>query len=135
MMVNTMPSKPPVVFPQELRLLAGLGERIKLARLRRQLSSTAVAQRAGISRTSLYNVEAGDPGATLGTYLRVLAALGLADDFSVLAADDKVGRKLQDLALTPPRRIRHKAGPAASTAAVAADDGSGPQAGTARAAR
>jgi transcriptional regulator with XRE-family HTH domain len=98
-----MPSKPPVVFPQELHLLAELGDRIRLARLRRQLSTTTVAGRAGISRTSLYKVEAGDPGATMGTYLRVLAALGLDGDLRHLAADDKVGRKLQDLALAPPK--------------------------------
>ncbi len=35
------------------------------------------------------------------TYLRVLAVLGLQADFNALAADDKVGRKLQDLALAP----------------------------------
>ncbi|MBC7604979.1 MAG: helix-turn-helix domain-containing protein [Ramlibacter sp.] len=97
-----MPSKPPVVFPQEQRLLSQLGERLKLARMRRQLSNAVVAQRAGISRSSLYKVEAGDPGATLGTYLRVMAALGLEGDLNGLAADDKVGRKLQDLALTAP---------------------------------
>lgn len=96
-----MPSKPPIIFPQEQRLLSKLGERIKLARLRRKLSSVVVAQRAGISRTSLYKVEGGDPGATLGTYLRVLAVLGLEGDVGALAADDKVGRKLQDLALAP----------------------------------
>lgn len=96
-----MPRKPPIVFPQEQRLLSQLGERLKLARLRRKLSNAVVAQRAGISRTSLYKVEAGDPGATLGTYLRVLAVLGLEEDINVLAADDKVGRKLQDLALAP----------------------------------
>ena len=105
-MANNMPSKPPVVFPQERRLLADLGERIKLARLRRRLTTTAVAQRAGISRTSLSKAEAGDPGATLGTYLRVLAALGLDGDINALAADDKVGRKLQDLALMPARKAR-----------------------------
>jgi transcriptional regulator with XRE-family HTH domain len=105
-MVNIMPSKPPVVFPQERRLLAALGERLKLARLRRRLTTTAVAQRAGISRTSLYNVESGDPGATLGTYLRILAVLGLDGDINALAADDKVGRKLQDLELTPARKPR-----------------------------
>ncbi len=96
-----MPRKPPVIFPQEQRLLAALGERIRLARRRRKLSSAAVAARAGISRTSLYKVEAGDGGATMGTYLRVLAALGLENDINALAADDKVGRKLQDLALKP----------------------------------
>jgi DNA-binding XRE family transcriptional regulator len=96
-----MPRKPPAVFPQEQRLLSDLGERFKLARLRRKLSNSVVAQRAGISRTSLYKVETGHPGATLGTYLRVLAVLGLEGDINALAADDKVGRKLQDLALEP----------------------------------
>ena len=54
-----MPRKPPIVFPQEQRLLSQLGERLKLARMRRKLSNAVVAQRAGISRTSLYKVEAG----------------------------------------------------------------------------
>ena len=96
-----MPSKPPVVFPQEQRLLSQLGERLRLARLRRKLSNATVAGRAGISRTSVYKVEAGDPGATLGTYIRVLAVLGLESDLQGLAADDHVGRKLQDLDLEP----------------------------------
>jgi len=113
-----MPSKPPVIFPQERRLLAQLGERIRLARLRRKLSNAAVAGRAGISRTSLYKVESGDPGATMGSYLRVLAALGLENDLHGLAADDKVGRKLQDLALAPPRATtRRKPGPGSPPAA------------------
>ncbi len=113
-----MPSKPPLVFPQEQRLLAGLGERLRLARLRRKLSSAVVAQRAGISRTSLYKAEAGDPGATLGTYLRVLAVLGLEGDIESLAADDKVGRKLQDLALVKAAPPRPRAKPAAQANAV-----------------
>lgn len=94
-----MPSKPPVVFPQEQRILSGLGERLRLARKRRKLSISVVAQRAGISRMTLYKVEAGDAGVTLGSYVRVLAVLGLESDLSTLAADDKVGRKLQDLVL------------------------------------
>lgn len=94
-----MPKKPPPIFPQEKQNLTDLGERLKLARLRRKLSSMVVAQRAGISRTSVYKVEKGDAGATLGTYLRVLAVLGLDGDIKQLALDDKVGRKLQDLEL------------------------------------
>ena len=96
-----MPRKPPVVFPQEQRLLSALGERLRLARKRRKLSNAVVAQRAGISRTTLYKVEAGDAGATLGSYVRVLAVLGLEGDLNQLGADDRVGRKLQDLALEP----------------------------------
>jgi transcriptional regulator with XRE-family HTH domain len=102
-----MPRKPPIVFPQEQRLLSLLGERLKLARKRRKLSNAVVAQRAGISRTSLYKVEAGDPGASLGSYLRVLVVLGLEGDINALAADDKLGRKLQDLALAPSPRRRN----------------------------
>jgi len=94
-----MPKKPPVIFPQEQSILTELGGRLKLARLRRKLSSLVVSQRAGISRSSLYKVEKGDAGATLGTYVRVLAVLGLDGDIRHLAADDRLGRKLQDLEL------------------------------------
>ncbi|MGH8821326.1 MAG: helix-turn-helix domain-containing protein, partial [Rhodoferax sp.] len=98
-----------------------------------KLSNATVAQRAGISRTSLYKVEAGDGGATMGTYLRVLAVLGLENDMSALAADDKVGRKLQDLALEPERvpktrRRRVAASPLrAAPSAPAAVGGEGSQ--------
>ncbi len=111
-----MPRKPPVVFPQEQRLLSDLGERLRLARKRRKLSNEVVAQRAGISRTTVYKVEAGDPGATLGSYLRVLAVLGLEGDLQQLAADDRVGRKLQDLALEPPAAARRRKPPSGEPA-------------------
>lgn len=120
-----MPRKPPTVFPQELRLLSQLGERLKLARLRRKLSNAVVAQRAGISRTSLYKVEAGDPGATLGTYLRVMVVLGLETDINALAADDKVGRKLQDLALDAPSSAARRRRTAATRPQAAAGGAGG----------
>lgn len=103
-----MPRKPPIVFPQEQRLLSELGERLRLARKRRKLSNAVVAQRAGVSRTTVYKVEAGDPGATLGAYVRVLAVLGLEGDINLLAADDRIGRKLQDLALEPSLDARRR---------------------------
>ena len=110
-----MPRKPPVVFPQEQRLLSELGERLRLARKRRKLSNAVVAQRAGVSRTTVYKVEAGDSGATLGAYVRVLAVLGLEGDLNLLAADDRIGRKLQDLALEPsPDARRRKANPSSA---------------------
>jgi len=102
--IDNMPRKPPPLFPQEQRLLSDLGKRLRLARKRRRLSNAVVAGRAGISRTTLYKVEAGDAGATLGSYVRVLAVLGLEGDLNQLAADDRLGRKLQDLALEPKRR-------------------------------
>jgi len=83
---------------------------LRLARRRRKLSNAVVAQRAGISRSTLYKVETGDPGVTMGSCLRVLTVLGLENDLQGLAADDKVGRKLQDLELehSSPRAPRKR---------------------------
>ena len=103
-----MPSASPPIFPQEQRMLSAFGERLRLARLRRQLTTVAVAQRAGISRTSLYKAERGDPNISLGMYLRILATMSLDKDISALAADAHVGRKLQDLALEPAPRARKR---------------------------
>ena len=99
-----MPGKPPLAYPSERRLLVGLGERLRLARKRRQFSAQTVAARADISRTTLHHVEKGDPAVTFGTYARVLAVLGLEKDLERVAADDALGRRLQDLALEPGKR-------------------------------
>jgi len=99
-----MPRRPPLSFTSERRLLTGLGERLRLARKRRKFSALTIAARAGISRTTLYHVEQGEPAVTFGTYLRVLAVLGMDKDVERLAADDTLGRLLQDLALEPGKR-------------------------------
>lgn len=53
---------------------------------------------------TLYKVEKGDPAVSMGTYINVLRVLGLAGDLDVIARDDVLGRKLQDLEL-PVRKI------------------------------
>ncbi len=78
------------------RLLEGVGANLRLARLRRKDSVETIAQRAGISRKTLYRVEQGDPAVALGIYARVLQALRLEQDLELLAKDDELGRKLQD---------------------------------------
>ena len=75
----------------------------RFARLRRKFSREMVATCAGISRTSLYKVERGDPAVTFGVYLRVLAVYGLSEQIDHIAADDTLGRRLQDLALLSER--------------------------------
>lgn len=94
-----MPSKKQPIFPNEKRLLADFGERLRLARLRRDLSAETLAARSSISRMTLHRAEKGSPAVAMGTYLRILAALQLQDDINSLAQDDKLGRKLQDLEL------------------------------------
>lgn len=97
-----MPARP-TVAEHEAELLRQLGERLRLARLRRELSAEEVARRVGIARVTLHRLESGAPAATLGTAVKVMAALDLAQDWVLLARDDRHGRDLQDARL-PPRR-------------------------------
>ncbi len=101
-----MPSPAPHAFPSETKLLTDFGERLRLARLRRRLTTTTVAERCGVSRPTLAKVERGDPSVTFGTYLRVLSIYGLEGDLASVAADDALGRRLQDLALPTARKGR-----------------------------
>ena len=94
-----MGRKKQIVFPKDLLTLEHLGENIKLARKRRKLTAVQVAERADIVRSTLYQIEKGSPSVAIGAYFNVLRVLGLQDDFLKLAADDELGRKLQDLEL------------------------------------
>jgi len=58
-----------------------------------------VAERADISRNTLYLIEKGSPGVSLGAVFNVLRTLGLENDILKLAADDELGRRLQDIEL------------------------------------
>ena len=83
-------------FPQAARQMEALGERLRRARLRRNLTSVLFAERMGVSRDTLHRLETGDPGIALGTYLRALRVLGLDADLDLVARDDVLGRHLQD---------------------------------------
>ena len=97
------------VSPKTAEILEQMGEQIKLARLRRRLSTELVAERAGISRATLWNVEKGSPSVAIGIYAAVLHALGNMDnDFLLVAKDDEFGRTLQDLELPVRRRAPKK---------------------------
>lgn len=102
-----MSKKSVAVMPDTQKILETMGEQIKMARLRRNLSTELVAERAGISRTTLWAVEKGTPTVTVGTYAAVLHALGGMDkDFALVAKDDEFGRKLQDLNLLSRQRAK-----------------------------
>ena len=76
-----------------------MGEQIKLARKRRHLSMQDIAERATVTRLSISKVEHGDPTVSMGIYARVLYALNLEKDITLLAGDDALGRQLQDAEL------------------------------------
>ena len=88
-----------VLLPGQKRIMEKVGEQIRMARLRRKLPVEMVAERADISRATLWKIEKGDPSVAIGSYLKVLNALGLQKDMENLAADDVLGRTLQDLGM------------------------------------
>lgn len=101
-----MPRNTPPTFPAAARQLVALGERLRAARRRRRLTQAVVAVRVGVSKQTLAKLESGNPATSLATALRVLAVLGLAQDIDQLAANDELGRRLQDIEQPGPPRGR-----------------------------
>ena len=95
-----------IIYPVTEKHLKLMGEQIKLARLRRELSTTLVSERAGISRATLWQIEQGASTVSIGAYAAVLHALGGMDkELTNSAKDDETGRIFQDLHLKTKRRI------------------------------
>jgi transcriptional regulator with XRE-family HTH domain len=97
-------SKKIILLPSATRVLSELGENIKLARKRRGLTLAQVGERAGIARSTLGLIEKGAPGVSMSAYLQVLFVLGLEKDLMNVAANDPLGRKLQDAGLLSGKR-------------------------------
>ena len=100
-----MRTTPPMPLPVK-RALSKLGADIKSARLRRRITTTLMAERAFIARSTLQKVEQGDPGVSLGVYATVLFILGLNERIADLAdvGSDSVGLQLEEARL--PQRVR-----------------------------
>lgn len=102
---STMGTRLPRKLEEKMKIV---GEQIKLARLRRNLSVAQVAERATCSPLTVARIEKGTPTVAIGIYLRVLYALQLEDDILLIAQQDALGRLLQDLALTNRKRASKK---------------------------
>ena len=93
------------IMPGTEKILKTVGEQIKLARLRRNLTAELVAERAGVSRSTLWKVESGNPAVAMGIYAAVLHALNNMDqDLLLIAKDDELGRTIQDMKLITRKR-------------------------------
>jgi len=99
-----MRTTPPMPLPVQ-RALAKLGDDIRMARLRRRIPTTLMAERAMITRTTLSKVEKGDAGVSLGIYATILFILGLTEKLADIAdvRNDSMGLRLEEERL--PKRI------------------------------
>lgn len=102
---NTKGTKLPRKLEQKMQIV---GEQIRLARLRRNLSVAQVAERATCSPLTVARIEKGTPTVAIGIYLRVLYALQLDEDILWLAKEDKMGKALQDLNMKARERASKK---------------------------
>jgi len=100
-----MKTRKRILLPSSQRALSQLGENIKLARLRRKLTVAQVAERADVSSMTVWHVEKGLPTVAMGIYYKILLVLGLEQDILKIAADDSLGRKLQDADLMAKTRV------------------------------
>jgi len=106
-----MGKKTVVLMPGTVEILETMGEQIKMARLRRRITAELAAERAGISRATLWAVEKGSPSVSVGIYAAALHALnGMDRDLLLIAKDDELGRKLQDLELPIRKRAPKRRG-------------------------
>ena len=99
-----MKTKKSILLPKTKKILEVLGTNIKLARLRRKLSTEQVSERANITRMTLWSIEKGSPSVAMGKYLQVLLVLGFENDLITVANDDELGRKLTDAKLLVKQR-------------------------------
>lgn len=94
-----MKSQAPQTLPRAARqALVKLGTDIAVARKKRRISTVSMAERAFISRATLYKVEKGDPTVSMGIYATVLAILGLAEGLAQVAdrINDALGLDLDE---------------------------------------
>ena len=100
-----MGKKKIVIMPKSLKFLQEFGDNIRLARLRRDLPVSLVAERAMVSRTTVWEVEKGSPSVAIGAYVAVMHSIdGMDKLLANVGKDDPVGRVLQDLKLPTRRR-------------------------------
>ena len=82
-----MSRKTVILEPNTEDKIKKMGQRIKKARLRRNISAEMISKKAGIGESTFYAIERGVSTVSLGAYAAVLSALGLDSDLDAIAMD------------------------------------------------
>ena len=88
-----------VIYPRAAEALKTMGENLRLARKRRKITAKMMAERANLSLMTLRALERGAPQVSMANYMAVVACLGFLPDIAAVAANDVLGRDLQDAEL------------------------------------
>ena len=97
-------------FKSPLELQVELGRRVRRLRLSRNLDQRTAAEKAGIARAALQNLEAGK-GSSVQTLLRTLKALNYLEGIEVLAPAPTVNPLALLKTKTLPQRARRRRAP------------------------
>lgn len=98
-----------VLMPQTLRVLSQMGEQIKDARVRRGIPADLVAERASVSRATIWAIEKGSPSVALGAYAAVLHAInGMDEELLFVARDEQMEAALFEIGHKPRSRAPRK---------------------------
>lgn len=88
-----------VLYPKAAKALMTMGENLRLARRRRKITAKMMSERANLSVMTLRAIERGSPHVSMCNYMAVVACLGFQGDVAAVAANDALGRDLQDAEL------------------------------------
>ena len=77
------------------RALSKLGQDLSVARRRRRIPMSLMAERAFISSRTLSRVERGDPRVSLGTYATVLFVLGKTDRLGLALDEERLPKRVR----------------------------------------
>ena len=83
-----MSRKTLILEPNTEDKLKKLGQRIKKARLRRNISAEMISKQAGIGESTFYAIERGVATVSIGAYAAVLFVLELDSDLDGIATDE-----------------------------------------------
>ena len=93
-----MAQKSVVLMPDTKAILEQMGEQIKFARLRRDIPIELIAERANVSRATVWAIEKGSPSVSMGAYAAVLHAIhGMDKDLLLVAKDEQMEATLNEL--------------------------------------
>lgn len=99
-----MSRKTVILEPNTEDKLKKMGQRIKKARLRRNISAEMISKQAGIGESTFYAIEHGVSTVSLGAYAAVLSILGLNNDLDLIAVDEEAKKQLYEQNLVKRKR-------------------------------